>query len=675
MSFQLEPVLALVRGEGCRFLIADAVGLGKTVQAGLMIAETLARRPEGRTLVVTPAALREQWREEIESRFGLGADILDAAGIARLTSQLPAGINPWSVRPVVITSIDYIKRPEVMRSIETLIWDLVVFDEAHNLAGRSDRSAAAGAIGNRARALVLLTATPHSGDDQAFDRLCQSRTSRTRGPSPGVQAHENRCRSPSHQTRHVAACPSDDGRSRDAPRAHGVREAGVEPIARCCRRRRPTRDVGAGTTRLQQRRLACALGRTEVGAIGTARLDAGHSAGSPVRDEVIDDDEPAVSLRSPGLPDAREERSHLLRLLDLARDAATAESKLAALRRLISRVNEPVIVFTEYRDTLREISATLSGIETVQLHGGLTARERNDALRRFIDGTVRVLLATDAASEGLNLHQRCRLVINLELPWTPLRLEQRAGRVDRIGQSDTVHVVRFVAKGTCEETTVVRLARRIARIQGAMQLTSSIPNERRVAESILGDAPIPDVEPAAGIGSGGALNDRSPTRGRARRQGVSPALARCSTQIRHRRQTAGGHRQPPPASRSSCAALRLGIRRDGLEQLRRGGLRTAGGAHGRTPSRGRAVDGATSGAVSRQMLRRSCRCFPSRSIGYSSNSGTALRRPVSLVDLPRARPHGRTARLPRASVGRPDATFALRQPKATPDSVTVGAAG
>jgi hypothetical protein len=175
-----------------------------------------------------------------------------------------------------------------------------------------------------------------------------------------------------------------------------------------------------------------------------------------------------------------------------------AESKLAALRRLISRVSEPVIVFTEYRDTLREVSATLSDIETVQLHGGLTSRERKDVLDRFTDGNVRVLLATDAASEGLNLHKRCRLVINLELPWTPLRVEQRAGRVDRIGQSNTVHVVRLVARGTCEETTVVRLARRIARIQGAMRLTSSIPNERRVAESILGDSPVPDVEPATG---------------------------------------------------------------------------------------------------------------------------------------------------------------------------------
>jgi superfamily II DNA or RNA helicase len=503
ISFQLEPVLALVRGEGCRFLIADAVGLGKTVQAGLMIAETLARRPDGRTLVVTPAALREQWREEIESRFGLGANILDAAGIARLTSQLPAGVNPWSVRPVVITSIDYIKRPEVMRSIETLVWDLVVFDEAHNLAGRSDRSAAAGVIGNRARALVLLTATPHSGDDQAFDRLCHlghlgragrllvfRRTRidvglphtrrdtllRVRPTMAEVEMHRAL----------MAYAKLVWNRSRDAAGA-GAQLAMSVLARRAC-------SSAASLVRSVERRL---------GLLGQPSSIPDIQPDLPF-DEVIDDEEPAVSLRSPGLPDAREERSHLLRLLDLARDAATAESKLAALRRLISRVNEPVIVFTEYRDTLREISATLAGTETVQLHGGLTARERNDALRRFIDGTVRVLLATDAASEGLNLHQRCRLVINLELPWTPLRLEQRAGRVDRIGQSDTVHVVRFVAQGTCEETTVVRLARRIARIQGSMHLTSSIPNERRVAESILGDAPIPDVAPAASIGSGGA---------------------------------------------------------------------------------------------------------------------------------------------------------------------------
>lgn len=106
VPFQLEPALALVRGDGCRFLIADAVGLGKTVQAGLMIAETLARRAEARVLVVTPAALREQWHQELHHRFAIDAEILDAAGMARLLSRLPASVNPWSIQPIVVTSID-----------------------------------------------------------------------------------------------------------------------------------------------------------------------------------------------------------------------------------------------------------------------------------------------------------------------------------------------------------------------------------------------------------------------------------------------------------------------------------------------------------------------------------------------------------------------------------------
>jgi len=469
IAFQLEPVMALVRGEGCRFLIADAVGLGKTVQAGLMIAETLARRPDGRVLVVTPAALREQWREEIESRFDLEADILDAAGIARLTSQLPVGVNPWSVRPVVITSIDYIKRPEVMRSIETLVWDLVVFDEAHNLTGRSDRSSAAGAIGNRARTRLLVFSRTRR--DVGLPHTRRDTLLRVRPTMAEVEMHRAL----------MAYAKLVWNRSHETSGA-GARLAMSVLARRAC-------SSAASLVRSVERRL---------GLLGQPRSMPDVQLGLPFVDEAIDDEEPAVSLRSPGLSDVAEERGHLLRVLDRARDAATAESKLAALRRLISRANEPAIVFTEYRDTLREISAALSGIEAVQLHGGLTARERNDALRRFTDGTVRVLLATDAASEGLNLHKRCRFVINLELPWTPLRLEQRAGRVDRIGQPNTVHVVRFAARGTCEETMVVRLARRIARIRNVMQLTNSIPNERRVAESILGNAPIPDVEPAGG---------------------------------------------------------------------------------------------------------------------------------------------------------------------------------
>src|SRR4030095_735422 len=125
----------------------------------------MARTPDARALVVSPAGLREQWRDELRSRFELDADVLDAEGVARRAAQLVPDVNPWSIHALAITSIDYIKRPEVMRSLEALTWDVVVFDEAHALAGRSDRATAAALLAQRARTVVLLTATPHSGDE------------------------------------------------------------------------------------------------------------------------------------------------------------------------------------------------------------------------------------------------------------------------------------------------------------------------------------------------------------------------------------------------------------------------------------------------------------------------------------------------------------------------------
>jgi len=510
IPFQLEPALALARGDGCRFLIADAVGLGKTVQGGLMIAEVLQRQPDARALVISPAALRDQWRDELRSRFRLDADVLDAAGVARLTAQLPAGVNPWSVQPVVITSIDYIKRPEVMRSLEALTWDLVVFDEAHHLAGRSDRASAATALGNRARALVLLTATPHSGDDEAFGRLCN--VGNLDGAHPLLVFRRTRADAGIATSRRTALL-----RVRPTP-AEAAMHAALTAYARLAWHQ--SSSAGAAGARLAMSvlaRRACSSAESLARSVErriTLLADAGPGVAAqidlPFAEAAVDDEEPEGSLRSPGLSDAGEEQARLHPLLDLARVAAGAESKVAILRRFISRTTEPAIIFTEYRDTLRRLALALDDVDTVQLHGGLTSRERADALRRFTEGGARLLLATDAASEGLNLHHRCRLVINLELPWTPLRLVQRAGRVDRIGQARTVHAIHLVAAGTCEESTLARLARRINRIRDAIGQCGPLPDERRVAESALGNQPLPDIEeaqPAARDGVvGGVVN-------------------------------------------------------------------------------------------------------------------------------------------------------------------------
>ena len=481
IPFQLEPVMALVRGEACRFLIADGVGLGKTVQAGLIIAEALARDPGARAIVISPAALREQWRHELTTRFHLEVELFDAAGVARVAANLPTGINPWALPSIIVTSIDYLKRPEVMRSLESLTWDVAAFDEAHHLGGRSDRAAAAQAVGERARAVVLLTATPHAGDDLAFQRLCGigdvgngyplavfRRTRADAGLAGRRTTRTLRVRPSSAETAMHAALVTYGRRAwaeSSADHTSGIRLAMAVLGRRAC-------SSAGSLARSLERRLQLLQGT----AGNTTQLDL------PFADVSQDDEEPAGCLGVQGLRDAGEERVLLRRLIDLAQAASARESKMAWIRRFLRRTGEPAIVFTEYRDTLAQLSTALAGVDTVQLHGGLTSSERVEVLTRFTTGRARVLLATDAASEGLNLHHRCRLVINLELPWTPVRLDQRAGRVDRIGQSRTVHAIRLVGADSFEESIVARLAARADRIRSAL---GPMTDERMVAESVF----------------------------------------------------------------------------------------------------------------------------------------------------------------------------------------------
>ena len=172
LPFQLEPALALVRGHGSRFLLADEVGLGKTIQAGLMLAELRLRGWCDHALVVTPAGLRHQWAGELVRRFDLRSTVIDAATLAVMSESLPFDVNPWSVEPIAITSIDFLKQPEVLRAAGALVWDVLVVDEAHHATVASQRYDAVNTLAKRARHVMLLTATPHSGDDRDYRAIC-----------------------------------------------------------------------------------------------------------------------------------------------------------------------------------------------------------------------------------------------------------------------------------------------------------------------------------------------------------------------------------------------------------------------------------------------------------------------------------------------------------------------
>lgn len=501
LPFQLEPALAVVRGLAARVLIADAVGLGKTIQAGLIVAEILERNPEGHVLVVTPASLREQWQSELEMRFGLRASLVDSAALAQAGTV--AGGNPWSI-PLAITSIDYVKRPEVLRSLESLVWDAVVVDEAHALAGRSDRHTAAAAIGARARTVVLLTATPHSGDDDAFARLCRVGDVDAQFPLLAFRRTRDETGVASaRRTVWLRVAPSDAEQA-----MHRALEAYARRVARQSRML-PAAMLAMTVLKKRACSSAASLGRSVERRI--ALLCSGAAANDdqlplPLGFSLDDDDEPNAELAAPGLSDAGDERRTLARLLDLARRAAVYDRKLAAVKRFLRRVREPAIVFTEYRDTLVTLAAALGEFPTAQLHGGLSGAERAAVLRRFGTGAADVLLATDAASEGLNLQQRCRLVVNLELPWTPARLEQRVGRVDRIGQTRRVHQVHLVAAGTTEDVAIApAIHRRGALVRdalGAME-SGSGPSDTVVTVDLRDDA----VSEAARAGMARSLDE------------------------------------------------------------------------------------------------------------------------------------------------------------------------
>jgi superfamily II DNA or RNA helicase len=486
-AYQLEPALAMFCHGHTRVLVVDDVGLGKTVEAGYIVNELVKERRATRALVLVPAGLREQWRQELARLFGIEATIADSAWLAALTAEMPAESNPWQMPGIFLASQDLIKRPEVLRPLEDVTWDLVVVDEAHGCSVRSDRRAAVDAVASRAQRVVLLTATPP--DDPAdLTALCDI------GQIPGGppvaffrRTRQDVAQGAPRSSRLMFVSPSEaelrvhDLLGRYAGlvwRESRLRGDDLARLAVITLRKRALSSARSLAVSAE-RRLAILNGRAAPGA-WQLRLPL-----DPDEYET-EDDEPGAALGAPGLANASRERRWLSTIVQAAQRAASQESKIRWLRRFLDRVREPALVFTEYRDTLQRLQSVIGRDRRVLvLHGGMPARERS-RIQRLFNESPSVLLATDAASEGLNLHHRCRLVIHYELPWSTARLEQRAGRVDRLGQSRPVHELALVARTDAERVVLGPLLQRASR-SGSGGLPAAL-SESQVAALIFGEA-------------------------------------------------------------------------------------------------------------------------------------------------------------------------------------------
>ncbi|HUQ87194.1 MAG TPA: helicase-related protein [Vicinamibacterales bacterium] len=485
--YQLEPALAVVRG-AARLLLADAVGLGKTIQAGLILSELRERGWVEHALIVCPAGLRATWAHELRERFNITATVLDQSSIAERLAALPPGVSPWSGHAVAITSIDFVKRPEILSAIDNEPIDLIIADEAHHLAPGTDRGAAISRLASRSPWCVFVSATPHSGDRAAFDYLTSLGAAgdpiaifRRRRGDVGLavtrRSHVLGVRTTDEEALLLAGI---EHYARAIWIARGREDHSVRLIAMTMARRAASST--AAITRTLHRRLALL---TDV-AIEPAQPPLPWEEG----DDADDVDADAV-LGARGLNDAAEERAALNHLITLAGCCGTS-SKIRRLHRLLDLAREPVVVFTEYRDTLDAVVASFrtSPRRVTSIHGGVPTDLRRDAVDAFNNGRADILVATDAAGEGLNLHQRCRLVIDMELPWNPLRLEQRVGRVDRLGQLRTVHAIRMFHADTIEGAVLEHLRIRHRRAEDALDRPI---NEGAVAAAIFEGKPVERV--------------------------------------------------------------------------------------------------------------------------------------------------------------------------------------
>ena len=446
---------ALVRLRG-RGLLCDEVGLGKTIEAGLVLKEYLLRQMASRVLIITPPSLVEQWREELASKFGLTDFVASHDADFR-----ELGPGAWTAFPHVIASLATARRREHRCVITDTMYDLVIVDEAHHLKNRSSVSwKFVNAL--QKKYVLLLTATPVQNNlDELYNLITILKPGQLKTP------REFRRR---FAVKGDPRLPKNRGRLRELLADVMVRHARGQVGIQLPPRR-------AHTVRLQ-------LGPDERALYDDVSNFVRGCIQAPVSGEPAEEQQPGIEAVLPAvhrftlrtlqreigsspaavrptlmrLAERPEMRAHRDALLGMCDRAASVQSwtKGQALERLLltrlaSDGREKLIIFTHFRATMRLLSELLRrvGVDFVTYHGQLSRERKDEVIRRF-EQSAQVMLSTEAAGEGRNL-QFCRLMLNFDLPWNPQRIEQRVGRIHRVGQTRPVEVFNLSAEGTVED--------------------------------------------------------------------------------------------------------------------------------------------------------------------------------------------------------------------------------
>lgn len=479
-AYQLVPMLMALKQEVVRLLIADDVGIGKTIEASLIVRELLDRGEIGRLAVLCPPHLCEQWQRELKDRFHINAVVVRSTTANRLERGLPANQSVFEAYPFTVVSLDYIKSDRRRDEFQRACPECVIVDEAHTCTfsgqGKQQRyTLLKGLAENPERHMLLLTATPHSGDEEAFYNLLgllrpefrelKDSPSDSRKPlreqlanhfvqrrRPDIEEWQDRNVFPERLSTEITYKLSGDWGSlfdevldyaRDlVERAEGKgllqqRMSWWAALALLrCISSSPAAAVNALRTRLQSSTSADEDNPTDV----ALTLEEAEEQG---RERVLDGLEDDLSTQDIE-PGARtEDGIRLTELISRAEGLAGA-AKDPKLKKLIDHLKELTaagfqpVVFCRYIATAHYVAEHLRTVfrdhQVIPVTGEFAPAEREAAVEAMAEAEQRILVATDCLSEGINLQNLFTAVVHYDLSWNPTRHEQREGRVDRFGQ-------------------------------------------------------------------------------------------------------------------------------------------------------------------------------------------------------------------------------------------------
>ncbi|MBQ0834779.1 DEAD/DEAH box helicase [Marinobacter sp.] len=447
VPYQLDPALQALKQNRQRILIADAVGLGKTLEAGILMTELMRRGRGKRILVLTLKSMMTQFQKEMWNRFTIPLTRLDSAGLQRVRNNIPGNHNPFYYYDKSIISIDTLKQDnEYRRHLEQAYWDIIVIDEAHNVAERgssSQRAKLAQLLAGRSDTLIMLSATPHDGKARSFASL-MNMLDPTAISDPDDYAKED-FRDKGLVIRRFKKDIRDQVQQEFKERvvndiyldASPEEEAAYQALLDV-----PFTYRGEHNAERNGQLVRIGLQKSIFSSPAAAQVSVEQRIKKlKSKDETSEDEQQEIEALN----------SLLLSLRNI--DAAHFNKYQELLKLLNSKdygwkktdTEDRLVIFSERIETLNWLQGQMMGDlklkdDAVQiLHGGMSDIEQQEIVEAFgkQESKLRVLLCSDVASEGINLHYLSHRLVHFDLPWSLMVFQQRNGRVDRYGQTET----------------------------------------------------------------------------------------------------------------------------------------------------------------------------------------------------------------------------------------------